>query len=327
MVLRKKRVHVDPPAKFKYEKDTVNYTEYTARGYGDLAPVLDGVDPRPQLYPISWGWNASGRTGNATATEVRSPSLVQKSKGNLFVAGAAAHHHSLLVTDDGNVFSFGDGRKGQLGYGNTVIPVDKDYVQKPHEKNVRQCYPRQVTPSGELKFGKDIRVSQVGGGLHFSIARELSVEEGIDLIEGLRALENRFSVLYSYYLDTVEMQRVWAQIRQERFVVSRTAGGNVVVWGTGKCGELGLGIYVDSTPSPTVIEPLRKMSITSLAVGNKHVLAINSLGALYSWGCGKGGRLGQRDFDNRMNPTKVILIYSSYSRLSSFVPSPILFEL
>ena len=67
------------------------------------------------LYPISWGWNADGRAGNATAVEIRRPQMVHKSTMRDYISCAAGVHHSLLVSTDGVVYSFGSGRRGQLG--------------------------------------------------------------------------------------------------------------------------------------------------------------------------------------------------------------------
>ena len=73
---------------------------------------------RPPLYPLSWGWNANGRAGNLTDIEMHIPSHVQHSKGKVFINATAGKHHSILISESGNMFSVGENRKGQLGYGN-----------------------------------------------------------------------------------------------------------------------------------------------------------------------------------------------------------------
>ncbi|KAJ1388258.1 regulator of chromosome condensation 1/beta-lactamase-inhibitor protein II, partial [Ochromonadaceae sp. CCMP2298] len=45
--------------------------------------------------------------------------------------------------------------------------------------------------------------------------------------------------------------------------------------------------------------------VTSIAAGARHVLAVDSRGRLHSWGCGKGGRLGHGDFEDRAVPVVV----------------------
>lgn len=41
------------------------------------------------------------------------------------------------------------------------------------------------------------------------------------------------------------------------------------------------------------------VNITQVQCGTEHVLALSANGELYSWGCGKDGRLGSGDEDYR----------------------------
>lgn len=306
VVLKKRRVYQKPPDKHYFEQTVKDYDAFTGRQYGDLdEPKYDTHLPRtrPQLFAMSWGWNANSRAGNLTDLVVSAPSHVQHTKGHRFVSAAAAKHHSLLVSDEGIVYSVGEGSKGQLGYGNAFVETSNQFLR---------CYPKQITPSGEIEFDKDIRISQVGGGLHFSVARELSIEEGVDLVVGFRQLEKRMDLLYHMFRDSVPVQLSHAFVRHERHVINKTAQGRLLVWGDGPNGELGLGRSLMSLSHPTVINSLRGVCITQIAVGASHVLAITGDGILYSWGEGKGGRLGHKDFNSRNSPEKVVFFESFY---------------
>ena len=187
---------------------------------------------RPPLYPISWGWNANGRCGNLTDNEIHAPSHVQHSKGKLYVAAAAGKHHSVLVSETGNLFSTGENRKGQLGYGNMFQESNNKKPKKEKPKSM-QCYPMQVTPSGTCTFGRDLRISQIGCGSYFSIGKEVSLEEGIDGVRGLRKLEDSLKQLKNVYKECEIIQKAWSEIRQERFVISKASQGCLVAWGEG----------------------------------------------------------------------------------------------
>ena len=50
---------------------------------------------------------------------------------------------------------------------------------------IQQTFPRAVTPSGQLVFGKDMRVAQVAAGRFFSVARQMSGVEGIATVRTL----------------------------------------------------------------------------------------------------------------------------------------------
>ena len=186
------------------------------------------------VYPIGWGWNSAGRAGNLTDDQVDKPRYVQQSAGNRFIGCAAGMHHSLLVSDNGTVFSFGDGRKGQLGYGNAFLSTDDTPLQ---------MRPRQITPTGHLRGPRDMKYIEVGAGYEFSVAREASNEEGVDMCRGLRQLEEHLKSLLRLYRDSESIQRAWANVRQERYELSLSFGGQVVTWGTSRYGALGLSRY------------------------------------------------------------------------------------
>lgn len=228
------------------------------------------------------GWNASGRSGNATSDQLSTPQRVQRSCESRYIASAAGKHHSLLVTDQGNIHSFGEGRKGQLGYGNV-------FIDSKVKGGIFQKLPRQVTPSGSLKDGRDLRIVQVACGSSFSIARERSVSEGSGVAVGLLEMEGALIHLLQIYPESDRIQLVWANIRHERGQINRSSEGLLLAWGSGDLGQLGLGRYVKYVPSPQVIPKLRYVKITKIAAGEKHVLAISDEAHLYSWGCGFSG--------------------------------------
>ena len=206
-------------------------------------------------------------------------------------------HHSLIVDEDGVMYSFGDGRHGQLGYGNEFNNINSSCIM--------QAYPKKVSPSGVIKEGRDMKFVQVDGGNTFSIGREVSPEEGVYLFKHLHELEVVVKELYRLYPESEVVQRAWALVRQERFKITKIATGKVVSFGSGEHGQLGLGKYALFSPYPRVVPKLAEVIITQIAVGNTHVLAISSAGTLYSWGSGKSGRLGHKAFDDRFEPSIV----------------------
>eukprot|EP01036_Dinobryon_divergens_P039290 gene39290-51770_t len=254
MVVIVKKSYTKPPTAYEFEKAVKDLTIHDVRGYGQQTQIIDSpnISP-PPLYPIAWGWNSNGRAGNITMTEIQ----------------------------DGNVYSFGDGHKSQLGLG--------------YSYNMR-----------------DYKISQIACGKTFSIARELTVDEGVALCPGLLELEHSLKNLKYLYPDSLSIQEAWAAIRQERFKISLSCGGHVLSWGTGDLGELGLSKYLPYTPFPRTIPKLKYISITQIAAGAQHVLAITSTEELYSWGNGGSGRLGHNDCYHRNVPTLVEFLLPYY---------------
>ena len=71
-----------------------------------------------------------------------------------FIDVAAGKRHSLLVTDEGLVFSTGEGRSSQLGKSKLTMKAGLKPV-------LFQRCPNVVLPSGHVKRGRDLKIVQV----------------------------------------------------------------------------------------------------------------------------------------------------------------------
>eukprot|EP00300_Choanocystis_sp_HF-7_P000704 c10579_g1_i1.p1 GENE.c10579_g1_i1~~c10579_g1_i1.p1 ORF type:complete len:704 (+),score=110.67 c10579_g1_i1:32-2143(+) len=81
------------------------------------------------------------------------------------------------------------------------------------------------------------------------------------------------------------------------------ADNDLVVWGRGEKGQLGLGSFKNSI---CPANPLMGKDILNVALGQDHSAAIlRDTGDLFSWGCGGNGRLGHNDFHTRNEPKHV----------------------
>lgn len=67
---------------------------------------------------------------------------------------------------------------------------------------------------------------------------------------------------------------------------------NVYVFGSGDCGQLGMGEDVDLQKRPTLHPYFVDKNIISVAGGGLHTLALSSSGQVYSWGCNDEKALG-----------------------------------
>ena len=72
-----------------------------------------------------------------------------------------------------------------------------------------------------------------------------------------------------------------------------TKDGDVFAWGRGHEGQLGVNKLVEVLPTPKYVPAFQGKQITRIACGQRHSLALDSLGQVYSWGEGRCGQLGR----------------------------------
>ena len=82
-----------------------------------------------------------------------------------------------------------------------------------------------------------------------------------------------------------------------------TADGALWSWGWGGQGQLGHGDR-QHQPLPKKIEVLAQR-VVAVSAGSSHSLALTADGAVWSWGCGRFGKLGHGDEHEQLLPKKV----------------------
>lgn len=75
-------------------------------------------------------------------------------------------------------------------------------------------------------------------------------------------------------------------------LLDAAAEGEVYTWGNGANYQLGSGA-VGLQLAPVRLEALHGMSVQAVAAAKFHSAAITKDGQLYTWGFGRGGRLGE----------------------------------
>ncbi|KAK9837376.1 hypothetical protein WJX84_002537, partial [Apatococcus fuscideae] len=82
--------------------------------------------------------------------------------------------------------------------------------------------------------------------------------------------------------------------------------GEAYAWGSGTNYQLGTGA-TPTLAAPTRLDTLHSLQVTQIAAAKFHSAAVTESGELYTWGFGRGGRLGHPDFEIHSGEGAVIV--------------------
>ncbi|XP_012585726.1 PREDICTED: X-linked retinitis pigmentosa GTPase regulator [Condylura cristata] len=196
---------------------------------------------------------------------------------------AAGSNTSAALTEDGELFMWGDNSEGQIGLS------DLSNVCVPHQVSVGKpiswisCgyyHSAFVTTEGELyTFGEPD-----GGKL--GLPKELLINHGTP--QQVSAICEKVIQVACGGAHTV--------VLSEKAVYS---------FGLGQFGQLGLGTFIFETPEPKVVDHVKDQKIRYISCGENHTALITDMGRLYTFGDGRHGKLGLglENFTNQFVPT------------------------
>ena len=261
-----------------------------AGNYQSLALCLDGT-------VAAWGWNGYGQLGDNTTTNRLVPVAVNAEAGvsalcgKTVVAIAAGAYHSLALCSDGTVAAWGDNDSGQLGdntttnrlapvavntalgtsalYGKTVVAIAAGF-----HHSLAVCLDGTVAAWGADNLGQ-LGNNYTGGALCLAPAA-VSTGAGISALYGKTVV-----TLAAGYAHSLAL----------------CSDGTVAAWGFNGNGQLGSSAPISQGVPVAVntasgVSALYGKTVTAIAAGWWHSLALCSDGTVAAWGYNVEGELG-----------------------------------
>ncbi|GMF40879.1 unnamed protein product [Phytophthora fragariaefolia] len=269
---------------------TVRWSSFLRKHVRDI----DVVCAANCQYSSYWSWHLSRpvaaivQVGDKVAEAALIVQVPLQLLGALRVASiACGWKHSLLATVDGEVFSWGSGRHGQLGLGDGILktesPVCIEALNGAAITNVFCGWEHSVfrSSSGEVFTCGNNRHGQLGVQNSMSAAADTPRERRKQVI----ALPVRVADPHNkcLALRTAQIGCGW------HYVLCLTEGGNLVTWGKGSHGQLGLG-ELENAYEPQIVG--FTYPVQQIACGSEHSMVVTSTGDLYTCGWGEHGNLG-----------------------------------
>ena len=237
-----------------------------------------------------WAWgctnqaNDNGVLGNGTNTGSQIPVQVSMPAGVMVTAIAAGHDFSLALISTGTVWAWGYGIDGELGNGT----------------NTNSNIPVQVS----MPSGVKVTAISAGGGYGLaltSVGKVWAWGYGIDgeLGNGANTKSN-IPVQVSIPSGTT----ITAIAAGHDSGLALVSDGTVFAWGYNGNGELGNGNNANSN-IPVSVKIPAGITVTGIAAGYRHNIALTSGGAILAWGDNHFGELGNGNNTNSNIPVSV----------------------
>ncbi|XP_068921786.1 X-linked retinitis pigmentosa GTPase regulator isoform X5 [Petaurus breviceps papuanus] len=265
------------PSKFWLKNDIPAYLscgdEHTA--------IITGNN---KLY--MFGSNNWGQLGLGSKTTINKPTCVKALKPEKVKFAACGRNHTLVYTEEGNVYAAGGNSEGQLGLGDTEERTTFHLVSfftsqyKIKQLSAGSNTSAALTAEGELyTFGEP-----ENGKLGLS-PEQLKNHRIPQLVLGIPGKVNQVACGGGHTVALTEEE--------------------VYTFGLGQFGQLGLGTFIFETSEPKVIKHLQNQKIHYVACGENHTALISDTGHMYTFGDGRHGKLGlgQENFTNQFVPT------------------------
>ncbi|XP_074954171.1 X-linked retinitis pigmentosa GTPase regulator isoform X1 [Phalacrocorax aristotelis] len=296
----------DIPSKFWFKNDKPVHISC-----GDEHTAI--VTGNGKLY--MFGSNNWGQLGLGSKNTVSKPTCV-KEKGNVYAAGgnsegqlglgdteerttfhlisfftnqhkikqlAAGSYTSAAVTEDGQLFVWGDNSEGQIGL------ADEACVSVPCQVDVGK-------PVSSVSCGYYHSALITGDGELYTFGEPENGKLGL-LPEQLK--NNRVP---QPVLGIMEKVNKVACGGEHTVVLTET---DVYTFGLGQYGQLGHGTFIFESSVPKSVKHLKKHKIRNITCGENHTAVIAENGLMFTFGDGRHGKLGlgEENFTNQFDPT------------------------
>ncbi|XP_035686508.1 X-linked retinitis pigmentosa GTPase regulator-like isoform X2 [Branchiostoma floridae] len=295
------------------------------------------VTENGRLY--TFGSNDWGQLGLGHTKTASKPSCVKSLKHEKAKLVACGRSHTLIVTEDGKLYAFGNNGETQLGVTGMQTSPSPVLVESMTAQNIialsagtdhsaaltgdGKVYVWGGGSEGQLGLGEDTTECTEPTILDFD-SKAISISCGYYHTAVVTEDGNLYTFGETEYgklglnnsdLDSSDTPQKVTGIKEKvKFVVcggghttAIAESGAVYTFGNGASGQLGHGNSLLESPTPHRVERFRDADCKHASCGENFTAVITGKGHLYTFGDGRHGKLGLGDesFTNQFRPFKV----------------------
>ncbi|XP_065100040.1 probable E3 ubiquitin-protein ligase HERC1 isoform X2 [Paramisgurnus dabryanus] len=234
---------------------------------------------------FSWGDGDYGKLGHGNSATQKYPKIIQGPLlGKVVVCVSAGYRHSAAVTNDGELYTWGEGDFGRLGHSDS------------HSRNMPTLV-KDISGVGQVACGSSHTIAVAQDG---RIVWSFGGGDNGKLGHGDTNRVYRPKVVEA--LHGFIIRKVCAGSQSS---LALTSAGQVFAWGCGSC--LGCGSSESTSLRPRLIEELSITKIIDISCGDSHCLALSHENEVFAWGNNAMGQCGQGHTSTPVTkPKKVI---------------------
>ncbi|KAI8520526.1 hypothetical protein Bbelb_002800 [Branchiostoma belcheri] len=295
------------------------------------------VTENGRLY--TFGSNDWGQLGLGHTKTAAKPSSVKSLKHEKAKLVACGRSHTLVATEDGKLYAFGNNGESQLGVTSMQTSPSPVLVESMTAQNIialsagtdhsaaltgdGKVYVWGGGSEGQLGLGEDTTECSEPTLLDFD-SKAISVSCGYYHTAVVTEDGNLYTFGETEYgklglnnsdLDSSDTPQKVTGIKEKVKFVACGGGhttaiaesGSVYTFGNGASGQLGHGNSLLESPTPHRVERFRDTDCKHASCGENFTAVITEKGYLYTFGDGRHGKLGLGDesFTNQFRPFKV----------------------
>lgn len=246
---------------------------------------------------FSWGSDSMGQLGsNLGAHAQDKPKFVKVLATKHVIQIACGAYHSIALTNNGDLYSWGANSYGQCGLGTM---------------SNKEMIPQLISSLAGVPIG----LVACGNNHTFVLSKSGAVFGWGKNSHGQLGLQDRENKCYPTHLKTLRNVKVCHIACGEDFTVFLTLDGGVFTCGTGEYGQTGHGTTRDELVPRKVME-LMGSTVTQIACGRRHLLCRVGERVL-ACGYGARGQLGCPHMSFALVPTAVPFTPNDDSPFSS----------